>query len=215
MSTPRSRSSTKNPYYPLFVNISGKLCVVIGGGAIAERKARSLLKFGALVTVISPVMTGGLAALAGKGRITALMRPYRKGDLCGATLVFAATDHDSTNRAVRDEAREASIPVNVVDDPPLCDFIVPSIVQRGPVTIAVSTSGTLPMLSKKLRKELEGFITDDHIAFLTITASFRQYLIDNIKDKTQRSSIMKQIASLPLEEVAGMTLSELKKRFLP
>lgn len=215
MSIPPSKSPPNNPYYPIFVDISGKLCIVVGGGAIAERKARSLLKFGALVTVISPFMTKGLKALAVRGRISALNRPYEEGDLRGAALVFAATNNDATNRAVRDEAALTSIPVNVVDDPRLCDFIVPSLVQKGPITIAISTSGTLPMLSKKLRRELEGLITKDHLDFLSIVSTFRQYLICTINDKTQRSVIMKQIAALPMEEVARMTFTDLKKRFLP
>ena len=148
-------------YYPLFLSLKDKLCVIVGGGSVAERKVRGLLRAGARVRVVSPNVTKGILTLGLQDRIEIRRREYRKGDLEGATLVFAATGMAPVNARMRKVALRLSIPLNVVDNPDLCDFIVPSVVRKDPILIAISTSGVLPMLSKKLRREMiEGLSAD-------------------------------------------------------
>ena len=129
--------------------------MVIGGGDVAERKGRQLLACGGEVTFISPEATQGVRDLSGGGQAAWEERPYTDGDLAGAFLAIAATDDARVNRQVAREAEERRVLLNVVDVPSLCQFIAPAVVERGPVTVAVSTSGTSPALARKLREALE------------------------------------------------------------
>jgi precorrin-2 dehydrogenase / sirohydrochlorin ferrochelatase len=201
-------------YYPVFIGISDQPCVVIGGGRVAERKVRLLLKFNAEVKVISPYAVTNIRTLSEKKKIELLLRPYMEGDLQGAALVFAATDDEVINGAVRAEARSKGIPINVVDNPELCDFIVPSVVKKGPITVAISTAGTLPLLSKKLRKEIEAVITHDYVKYASIMGSFRRLLIHKVKDKNKRADIMSEIGKLAIKDVARMSLAKLREKYL-
>lgn len=142
-------------YYPMFLNISGKRCVVVGGGPVACRKAEMLLEFGGQVLAISPRFCPELEGLAASGQARLLRRSYREGDLEGARVAVAATDDDAANRQVACDARASGALVNVVDDAELSDFIVPSYVHRGDVTLAISTAGRSPALARKLRTRLE------------------------------------------------------------
>ncbi len=152
-------------YYPAFLNIEGKPCVVIGGGAVAEQKVKSLLKATARVTVISPDFVPALDELASKKKVALVRREYRPGDLAQQFLAIAATDDNKVNEAVFKEANERNIPINVVDVPRLCSFIVPAVVRRGDITFAISTGGKSPAFARKVREDLERF-------FLRSTASF-------------------------------------------
>ena len=143
-------------YYPAFLNVDGLRTVVVGGGAVAERKAAQLLASGADVTLVSPDATPELERLAGEGRVRLIRRAYAPGDLAGAWLAVAATDDAETQRNVRDEASREKTLLNVVDAPDLCGFIAPSIVERGPVTVAVSTGGESPALARRLRELMGG-----------------------------------------------------------
>ncbi len=143
-------------YYPAFLNVDGLRAVVVGGGAVAERKAAQLLASGADVTLVSPDATPELERLAGEGRVRLIRRAYAPGDLAGAWLAVAATDDAETQRNVRDEASREKTLLNVVDAPDLCGFIAPSIVERGPVTVAVSTGGESPALARRLRELMGG-----------------------------------------------------------
>ena len=214
MSSTALRSFTKRSFYPLFLDISNKLCIVLGGGKIAERKVTMLLKFNATVRLISPKITANLSKLSKSGRISVLERDYRNGDLNGATLIFAATNRKMINNKIKKEAEARGIPVNVVDDPGLCDFIVPSIVQKAPITIAISTSGSLPSLSKKLRKEISKCMTKEYIKYGRIMAEFREHLIKTVEDKKLRKKIMSRIDKTELKELIGMNMEMLKNNFL-
>ena len=144
-----------SPYYPLFVNIGGKKCLVVGGGEVALRKVQALLEHGANVEVVSPVLCPELSRMAREGTIQALERDYKPEDLQDALIAIAATDDAKANESVAAEARRRGILVNVVDDPQHSDFIAPSYFRRGDVTVAVSTSGRSPALARKIRSELE------------------------------------------------------------
>lgn len=137
--------------YPIFLNLDGKRCVVVGGGAVANRKARKLLQARAQVVAISPEVKPELESVATEVR----RRPYREGDLEGASLVFAATNRREVNAAVTREARGRGIPVNVADEPSEGDFALPSVLRRGQLQVAVSTGGASPTLARRVRNELE------------------------------------------------------------
>jgi precorrin-2 dehydrogenase/sirohydrochlorin ferrochelatase len=143
-------------YYPAYLDLTGRRCVVIGAGEIAERKVLQLLASEADVTLVSPAATTELERLATEGRLRWIVRDYTPGDLAGAMLAIAATDDEAVNRRVHAEAEREKTLLNVVDVTPLCGFIAPSIVERGPVTVAISTGGTSPALARKIREAMGG-----------------------------------------------------------
>lgn len=163
-------------YYPVFLDIKDRLCVVVGGGQVAERKVTSLLEHGAAVRVVSPEVTGGLHLLTKHGNIMLEQRRYKRGDSSGAALVIAATDDPALNGEVAREARETNIPVNVVDDPERSTFIVPSMLHRGDVQIAISTSGRSPALARKIRTTMEKSFPEELAQLAVILSEVRQEL---------------------------------------
>ncbi len=173
--------SQVSAYYPVFLNISGRKCVVVGGGQVALRKVKVLLEHGADVKVISPDLCPELVQLAGSGEIRSLNREYRTGDLAGAFVAIAATDNIDINRQVVAEARSKAVLINVVDDAENSDFIVPSYLRRGPVTIAVSTAGKSPALARKIRSTLEKELGDEY-ALLAL-------LINEVRAEVKREGI--------------------------
>jgi precorrin-2 dehydrogenase / sirohydrochlorin ferrochelatase len=138
--------------YPIFLDLSGRRCVVVGGGEVANRKTRKLLQARARVVVISPEIQPELESVA----VEIHRRPYREGDLEGAYLAFAATNAREVNAAVAQEAKERGVPVNVADSPSEGDFALPSTLRRGRLQVAVSTGGASPTLARRIRGELEG-----------------------------------------------------------
>ena len=143
-------------YYPAYLDLTGRRCVVIGAGAIAERKVLQLLASDANVTLVSPTATDELQRLVGDGKVRWIKRTYVRGDLAGAMLAIAATDDEEVNRQVHAEAEREKTLLNVVDVTPLCGFIAPSIIERGPVTVVISTSASSPALARKLRELMNG-----------------------------------------------------------
>jgi precorrin-2 dehydrogenase len=137
--------------YPIFLDLSGRRCVVVGGGEVANRKARKLLQARARVVVISPEIKPELESVA----VEVHRRPYKEGDLHGAYLAFAATDSREANATVAREAQERRIPVNVADRPSDGDFALPSTLRRGRLQVAVSTGGASPILARKIKEKLE------------------------------------------------------------
>ena len=141
-------------YYPVYLNLAGKSCVIVGGGTIAQGKIGGLLQAGCHITVISPDATPGIRQAAQRGDIVWLQRTYEPGDLEGAFIGVAATNVWHVNREIFEEAERLGVLLNVVDDPDLCSFIAPSVVKREPVTMAISTGGASPALARKLRETL-------------------------------------------------------------
>lgn len=146
-------------YLPLSFQLDAGPVLLVGGGTIALQKARVLHAAGARLRVVAPAILADLAALPG---VELHRRPFRDDDVQGALLVISATDDAAINRAVWQAARAARVPVNVVDDPPLCDFIFPSILRRGGMTLAVSTGGAGPALARQLREALEDEFDADY-----------------------------------------------------
>lgn len=179
-------------YYPAFLDLKGKKVVVCGGGKVAERKVLSLIKTGGNITVISPWLTKRLEKEKQSGRIRHIHRQYRKGDLKKAFLVIAATDSRDVNELI---SREAVCLLNVVDTPDLCNFVVPSVVNRWPLILAVSTSGVSPALSRSIRKELESLYGMEICSYLKFLKRYRRHAMKLIHDKIKRKKFLVEIAS--------------------
>jgi precorrin-2 dehydrogenase/sirohydrochlorin ferrochelatase len=149
-------------YYPIFVDLTRRRCLIVGGGPVAERKAQGLLEAMARVTVVSPALTTQLRRWALAGLVTHRPRPFEAEDVEGCALVIAATDRGAVNTHVARVARRRGIWVNVVDTPDECDFIAPAVVRRGALQLAISTGGNSPMLAKRLRQGLEAMIGPEY-----------------------------------------------------
>lgn len=179
-------------YYPVFLNLKGKNVVVIGGGRVADRKVRMLIKAGASVRIISPSLTHNLKKLHEAGKLTYIKRTYKRGDLRKAFLVIAATSSQQINTKI---ANDAEFLINVIDMPSEGNFIAPSVVKRGPLTIAISTEGASPAIAKALRKEMGQLYGTEFAQYLKFTDVIRQRAIKKITDKKKRERFLKSLAS--------------------
>jgi len=162
--------------YPVTLGLERRSCLVVGGGVTAESKVTGLLEAGARVTVISPTLSRGLAALAGDGHFRWQPREFVAGDTEGFVLVMVATDDISVNALVAAECRERGILINCADDPARCDFILPSVLKRGALTVAVSTGGASPTMAHLVREELEALLPNDVAALTDVMAEVRRTL---------------------------------------
>lgn len=180
-------------YYPVFVDLGGKKAVVVGGGAVAERKVEVLLRCGAKVRVIAPHFTAALLEHGRNGTVELVQRAYREGDLSGALVTFACTDDHAVNAAVHSEAARNAQLCNVVDVPDLCNFIVPSIVERGDLTIAVSTSGNSPALAKRIKKEIAGCVGEEWGVLNGILGRLRPELKRRYPEEAPRGEVLERL----------------------
>ncbi len=163
-------------HYPIFVEMTGRPCVVIGGGAVAERKVAALLEVGASVTIVGPSLSAPLEALASAGKVRHVGRDYAPGDLAGYQFAFIATGDHAVNSGAAREGRERGVWVNAVDDPARCDFILPAVIRRGQLVVAVATGGASPALTRAVREELEAYFTEDYAALTDVVAEVRREL---------------------------------------
>ncbi len=185
-------------YYPANLDLRGHLAVVIGGGEIAERKVLTLLEAGARVTVVSPTLTATLAGLADTHEIVHHPRSYRRGDLTDAWLAFAATGDESVHAEIAAEAAEQRVFLNVVDRPRLCSFIVPAVLTRGPVSVAVSTGGASPALAKRLASELAAAVGPEWGLAADVLGALRGRLASDGGDGAARARLFAALADRPL-----------------
>ncbi len=163
-------------YYPIVLEMTGRRCLVIGGGVVAERKIAGLLGVGAEVTVISPKVTEAISHWSKNNSIQLEGRCYRRGDLAGYQLVFVATDDADVNDRVYQESKSCGAWVNAADDPDDCDFILPAVIRRGDLTVAVSTGGASPAATRAIREELDGYFTEDFAQLVQVAAEVRMEL---------------------------------------
>ncbi len=180
-------------YLPIFLDVKTRLCIVVGGGEIASRKVALLQNAGAQIRVIAPVLGVSLTELKVQGAIEHAAREYRQGDLAGARLVIAATDDAEVNRRVSEEAQAHGIPVNVVDQPELCSFIMPSIIDRSPVIAAVSTSGASPVLARLIRGRLESLIPAGYGRLAELASRFRDRVKARFTSPTDRRRFWEEV----------------------
>jgi len=188
-------------YLPIFFSVTGKPCLVVGGGEVAVRKVRQLLHVQAKVLVVAPMLCDELKAIHEQGEIRYGQREFSQDDLAECVLVIAATDDAAVNAQVSQLAQQARIPVNVVDDPALCSFIVPAIVERGPVKIAISTGGASPVLARLLRARLETIIPSAYGRLADLMQKFRARAKEKFPDLRQRRRFWEQVLSGPIAEM--------------
>jgi precorrin-2 dehydrogenase/sirohydrochlorin ferrochelatase len=186
-------------FYPLHVRIEGKKCLVVGGGKTAERKVSTLLRYGGKVVLVSPDATGYIRSQSNQKRIVWRKRSFKLSDLHGAFLVFAATGSGDLNRKIGREAKKRSILFNLADNPEACDFISPSLVERGHLTLSVATNGLAPLLSKKIRQDLERYFGKEYRPYTELVATVRSVIIaDNTLTAQEKKRKLQTLLSLPI-----------------
>ncbi len=181
-------------FYPAYLDVRDRPCLVVGGGPVAERKALLLLDAGARVTVVSPSLTQKLQSLSGSGKITHHKREFSEQDLASKFIVIAATNSVEVNSRIARTCKDRSILVNVAMQPEEGNFVVPSVVERGELLIAISTGGASPALSKKLRQELEARYGPEYGIFLSMVAGIRRRVLSDVTDEQKRREIFQRIA---------------------
>lgn len=187
-------------YFPAFHNLRDADCLVVGGGAVALRKIELLRRCGAALTIIAKALHAEVAELVDNGSITRIPDAYQPRLLEGRTLVIAATDDRELNRQVAADCRERRIPVNVVDDPDACSFITPSIVDRSPVIVAISSGGSAPVLARHLRTRLESTIPVAYGRLAELAARYRARVKQLIPDMSQRRHFWESVFDGPVAE---------------
>ncbi|OQY51962.1 MAG: siroheme synthase [Desulfobacteraceae bacterium 4572_89] len=191
-------------YYPIFLDVKDRVCLVVGGGEVGARKALGLERAGARVRVVSREFSHGLEAGVNK-RIQLQCRAYEKSDLDNIFLVFAATNNAKLNQMIKKDAEKENILCNIADAPGQSDFILPSIVERGDLVCAVSTSGSSPALAKKIRKDLESMFGPEYSVLLTLMGNIRKKLLEQGHDPSGHKKIFKILIekNLPALIAAG------------
>jgi len=192
--------------YPLFALIEDRPCLVVGGGAVGERKVQDLLTAGAQVTVVSQTLTPRLAELAAQGRLHFIQGDFSPEYLDGMTLVVGATDDQQVNREVSSAAQARNLLVNIVDAPELCTFIVPAQVRRGSLTIAVSTGGASPALARQVREELEQRFGPEYGRYLGLLQDLRHRVLARRRGHPENPRLFKRLVAGPLQE--ALTLED-------
>jgi len=179
-------------YYPLFMDLAGRPCLVVGAGAIAARKARSLLDCGALVTVVGVHPAPAFHALARRG-VVLRERRFRAADVGRQALVIAATDDRVVNAAVSAAARRKGIPVNAVDDPEHCTFIVPAVLTRGDLTVAVSTGGKSPAAARLVKERIGEMLGTEYAALVRLLGAHRGRMKEAVAGQGSRARSWKRM----------------------
>jgi precorrin-2 dehydrogenase/sirohydrochlorin ferrochelatase len=190
-------------FYPIMIDLSGKKAVVIGGGMVAQRKVETLLEYGAEVHLISRELTPLLEDYVGDGRVRLVGRELEGSEFEGASIAIIATNDPHMNRRAAGIARERGVFVNVVDQPSDCDFIVPSILRRGDLIIAVSTSGRSPALAKRIRERLASQFGDEYGDFLRLMGHIREEVLSRGLAQEENSRIFHELVDSPIIEAVG------------
>lgn len=162
------------PYYPIFIDIEDRDVLVVGGGAVCTRKAETMLRYGARVTIVAPEVTDEISRWSDERRVTVRRKRYEESDLEGVSIVIASTDDAAVNTQIAADCRRRRIPVNVVDVTPLCEFIVPAIVEQGSIQVAISTAGKSPALARRLKEELQQFLGPEYAEVNELLGSLRE-----------------------------------------
>lgn len=196
-----SRSGKKpSRYYPLFLAIEGRTCLVAGGGAVAERKVKTLLRYGARIRIVARELSAWLDGKRSEGLVAWAGTEYGKEHLRGVSLVFAATSDMALNRAIAADSEELGLWCNMASDPELGSFIVPSVVERGPLSIAMSTSGLSPAIAKILRRKIEAEIGAEWEFFIRFLGALRELFKSRGIGEELSRKVFVELASLPVPE---------------
>jgi precorrin-2 dehydrogenase/sirohydrochlorin ferrochelatase len=186
--------------YPIFAVIAGKDCLVVGGGAVGERKVADLLAAGAKVTVVSRTLTPALGALAARGEIRYLQEDFAPRHLEGMALALGATEDPRVNAAVSAAAQALGVWVNIADAPELCTFMVPAQVRRGDLIVAISTGGASPALARKIREELEIHLGPEYGPYLALLQGVRARVLKERRGDPQNSAFFRRLVDSPLRQ---------------
>jgi precorrin-2 dehydrogenase/sirohydrochlorin ferrochelatase len=179
--------------YPIYLNLKGMPCLVVGGGEVAARKVAVLVEAGASITLVSPEINREIASLVNEGRVKHIQSDFQEEHLEGFSLVIGATDTQQVNRAVSEGARKRGIWVNIVDSPDESDFFVPSMVSRGDLTIAISTGGKSPAMAKKVRKDLEKLMGQEYALLLDFLGKLRVEALTSLENEKDRASLFTKL----------------------
>jgi precorrin-2 dehydrogenase/sirohydrochlorin ferrochelatase len=185
-------------YYPVFLKVQDKVCLVAGGGSVAARKVKSLLECGATVRIVSPELTPTLRELVEQGRAGWVPEPYSEEALADAFLVVAATGDAAVNRQVAADCERRGLPANIVDAPELCSFVVPAVVRRGELVIAVSTGGASPALARRIREQLEAQFDETYSVLPAALGAARDYIRQNVPDPVRRKELLTALGAADL-----------------
>ncbi len=183
-------------YYPVYVDLNRRRSLVVGAGKVAARKVRSLLEAGALVRVVSPDAVEEVAELARQGKIDWQKRTFAESDLEGTFLVVGAAGDPEVNRQVYEAADSASILINIVDEPGLCNFIVPSVIRHGEFQIAISSGGASPVLARKIREVLQYRFGPNYGELVEELSRIREGLKERLPDESKRRQFWEQLIDL-------------------
>lgn len=184
------KKNEKSGFYPILISLDKLPCLVVGGGDVAERKVLSLMQFKGDVTVISPRVSKLINDLSDKGKIKLIKQRYSKDIIKSFKIVFCATNNTKINKKVHDDCKREGILINVADNPPLCDFILPANIKRGDLTVSISSQGSAPFYTKEVKKKLNGIISPVYEDIINLAGEFRRRLLKDIrvtstKDKTK------------------------------
>jgi precorrin-2 dehydrogenase/sirohydrochlorin ferrochelatase len=188
-------------YYPIYLDIKDKDCLVIGGGSVGTRKVETLLECGAKVTVVSIDASEKLKKLSNSGAIQLKKRAFQTTDLDGVFLVIGATDDEDLNVRIHEAAERRRVLCNIADRPEACNFILPSIVSRGDLIIAISTSGKSPALAKKLRKQLEAQFGSEYAGYLNLMGAIRKKLLSKDHGPEAHKHLFEQLIETDLVQM--------------
>ncbi len=180
-------------YYPIYLDIRERRCLVVGAGSVGTRKVESLLRCGARVTVVSPESSSSIETLARSGKIEFKKRAYRQSDLKDVFLVIGATDDQDLNRLISSDAGKLGLLCNIADRPEICNFILPSIVNRGDLIIAISTAGQSPAMAKALRRQLEEQFGVEYSQFLRLMGAIRRKLLQKKHEPEAHKPLFEQL----------------------
>lgn len=205
-------TTIQRSYFPILLQLKNQSCLVLGGGRVACRKTVSMLQAGARVTVISPEVVSELMEMARDEKINWIQRPYQYGDLAGYRIAFAATNQPEVHEACRKEAESCGTLLNVVDVTDLCDFIMPAVHQQGDLLMMVCSQGTSPMLSKRLRKELQERYGPEYGTLTTVMGELRLQAFQDLQEIRQRTRMFRYlIEEGPMDEALKLPEAEARE----
>lgn len=198
-----NKRSCRTPYYPILLSLCGKVCLVVGGGAVGERKIKGLLQHGASVRLVARDLTPWLDVQTENGSLTFIGENYEEAHLNQVDLVFAATSDVHLNRVIADGARKRRLWCNMATEPELGDFILPAIFQQGPLSVAVSTSGLSPAFARRIRDEIKKNFGPEWTSTLTVLGQLRTIIQSKGLSSSENQRLFNKIADLPLNDWIG------------
>ncbi len=187
--------------YPIYLQLAGKKCLVVGGGKVAERKVETLLEYDAIIRVVSPAAQPSIHRWAEQGLLEWRQGFFQPPDLDEVFLVFIATGDANVNKGIAALCREQGLLVNAVDDPPNCDFFVPAVLRRNSLSVAISTEGKSPLLAGKLRRQLENIVTPEYGEWVEILGGLRERIKSSPLSIEARKSIFEELVNSDILEL--------------